>query len=139
MTRLLGSRSRVRSPLRTDFSDFYLKKKELTSWWSVALLSTKNRRGELWDSRLTPQLEECLLHSQNDVSTQSLWKVPVEFSIYRCLRPLVGDLFYYNILYFIKLKSRRIKDAMFMSFKCSINFHRGQNVLIRRPSSAVKI
>ena len=33
------------------------KKKELTSWWSVALLSTKNRRGELWDSRLTPQLE----------------------------------------------------------------------------------
>ena len=30
-----------------------------------------------------------------------------------------------------KLKSRRIKDAMFMSFKCSINFHRAQNVLIR--------
>ena len=38
-----------------------------------------------------------------------------------------------------KLISRRIKDAMFMSFKCSINFHRGQNVLIRRHSSAVKI
>ena len=51
----------------------------------------------------------------------------------------MGDLFYYNIFYSIirytvhKLKSRRIKDAMFMSFKCSINFHRGQNVLIRRP------
>ena len=38
-----------------------------------------------------------------------------------------------------KLISRRIKDAMFMSFKCSINFHRGQNVMIHRPSSAVKI
>ena len=56
---ILGSRSQVRSPLRTNF--FSLKKKELTSWWSVAILSTKNRRGELWgelwDSQLTPQLE----------------------------------------------------------------------------------
>ena len=34
--------------------------------------------------------------------------------------------------------SRRIKDAMFMSFKCNINFHRVQNVLIRRPSSSCK-
>ena len=36
-----------------------------------------------------------------------------------------------------KLISRRIKDAicLIVSFKCSINFHRGQNVLIRRPSS----
>ena len=39
---ILGSRSRVRSSLRTDF---FSEKKELTSWWSVALLSTKNRRG----------------------------------------------------------------------------------------------
>ena len=90
----------------------------------------------------------CLLHLWNNASTQSLWKVPVELSIYRCLRPLVGDLFII-IIFFIGynrllgivhgLISRRIKDAMFMSFKCSINFHRVQNVLIRRPSSAVKI
>ena len=42
---------------KDGFFGFLSEKKELTSWWSVALLSTKNRRGELWDSRLTPQLE----------------------------------------------------------------------------------
>ena len=38
----LGSRSRVRILKRTVF---FSEKKELTSWWSVAILSTKNRRG----------------------------------------------------------------------------------------------
>ena len=42
------------SSLRTDF---FSEKNELTFWLSVALLSTKNRRGELWDLRLTSQLE----------------------------------------------------------------------------------
>ena len=59
----------------------------------------------------------------------------------------MGDLFYYNIYIGYnrllgivhRLMSRSIKDAMFNSFKCIINFHRIQNVLIRRPSSAVKI
>ena len=39
------------SPIADVF--FSLKKIELTSWWSGTILSTKNRRGELWDSQLT--------------------------------------------------------------------------------------